>query len=457
MNTRLLLPAILLCSGINLAAQRPNIVCVFIDDMGYSDVGCFAGEAKTPCLDRMAAEGIRFTQFYVNMPICSPSRCALLTGQYPQRWKVTSYLAARKENNQRGMAQWLDPKAPSIARALQSSGYATGHFGKWHLGGQRDVGEAPLISEYGFDESLTNFEGLGDRVLPIMGGVDGRPAKKNGLGVGSEKLGRGKIEWAPRHEVTERFVRRGITFIKKAQEAKKPFFINLWPDDVHSPYSPPAGKAGTGSKRDLYIGVLENMDAQLGVLFDYIRDSETLRTNTVVMIASDNGYEPGAGTAKGFRGFKGLLYEGGIRSPLIMWAPGYQPLNTRGSKNETAIFSSMDINRSLYSIAGISVPAETKLDGEDVKAALLGTAATGRAAPIFWKRPPDRKESFGERNADLAVRDGQWKLLVDLDGTNVQLYNLATDSAEANNLATAQPNIAARLVKLVMDWNTSIP
>jgi uncharacterized sulfatase len=207
----------------------------------------------------------------------------------------------------------------------------------------------------------------------------------------------------------------------------------------------------------LYIGVLENMDAQLGVLFDFIRNNAALRTNTVVMIASDNGYEPGAGTAKGFRGFKGLLYEGGIRSPLIMWAPGYQPLNTRGTRNENAIFSSVDINRSIYSLACISVPTETKLDGEDVKGALLGTATTGRTAPIFWKRPPDRKESFGERNADLAVRDGHWKLLVDLDGTNVQLYNLTTDAAEANNLATTQPDIAARLIKLVMDWNAAIP
>lgn len=446
-----------LATRLSLAAPRPNIVCVFIDDMGYTDIGCFNGAAKTPCLDRMAAEGIRFTQFYVNMPICSPSRCALLTGQYPQRWKITSYLAERQANTKRGMAQWLDPKAPSIARALQASGYATGHFGKWHLGGQRDVGEAPLISEYGFDESLTNFEGLGDRVLPVMGGVDGRPKVKNGLGVGSEKLGRGKIEWAPRHEVTERFVSRSITFMKKAQEAKKPFFINLWPDDVHSPYSPPAGKAGSGTKRDLYVGVLENMDAQLGILFDFIRDNEALRTNTVVMIASDNGYEPDAGTAKGFRGFKGLLYEGGIRSPLMIWAPGYQPKSTWGTKNETAVFSSVDINRSFYSFAEIALPGKDKLDGEDVKETLLGCATAGRHAPIFWKRPPDRKESFGERNADLAVRDGQWKLLTDLGGTNVQLYNLATDPAEANNLATAQPDIAARLSKLVTDWNASLP
>jgi uncharacterized sulfatase len=140
-----------------------------------------------------------------------------------------------------------------------------------------------------------------------------------------------------------------------------------------------------------------------------------------------------------------------------MWAPGYQPQNTRGSKNETSIFSALDINRAFYSIAEISLPAETKLDGEDVKRTLLGTATTGRTAPIFWKRPPDRKESFGERNADLAVRDGQWKLLVDLDGSNVQLYNLTTDAAEANNLATAQPAITARLIKLVMDWNTAMP
>jgi len=153
--------ASLLLGSSQAIAAPPNIVMVFIDDMGWGDFSCFGNQdAQPPNVDRLAAEGIRFSQFYVNAPICSPSRCALTTGQYPQRWKITSYLSNRADNKRRGVANWLDPKAPTLARSLQQNGYATGHFGKWHLGGQRDVDDAPPISDYGFDQSLTNFEGM---------------------------------------------------------------------------------------------------------------------------------------------------------------------------------------------------------------------------------------------------------------------------------------------------------
>ena len=151
-----------------MSASRPNIILVFIDDMGWGDFSCFGNEsAKTPHIDRLAKEGIRFEQFYVNSPICSPSRTAISTGQYPQRWRITSYLSNRNHNDQRGMAQWLDPKAPMLARSLQQNGFATGHFGKWHMGGQRNVDDAPAIRDYGFDASLTNFEGMGPKLLPL--------------------------------------------------------------------------------------------------------------------------------------------------------------------------------------------------------------------------------------------------------------------------------------------------
>ena len=141
-------------SNLLLAKERPNIILVFIDDMGWGDFSCFGNQdASTPHIDRLAKEGISFEQFYVNSPICSPSRVAISTGQYPQRWRISSYLGHRAQNKKRGMAQWLDPKAPMLARFLQNSGYATGHFGKWHMGGQRDVRDAPAISEYGFDQA----------------------------------------------------------------------------------------------------------------------------------------------------------------------------------------------------------------------------------------------------------------------------------------------------------------
>src|SRR3954470_6337786 len=145
------------------APERPNVLFVLIDDMGYRDLSCFGGtRVRTPQIDRLATEGLRFNQFYVSSPICSPSRTALLTGQYPGRWRITSYLDDHALNQRRGIADWLEPKAPSLARTLRDAGYYTAHVGKWHMGGQRDVANAPPITAYGFDRALTTFEGLCD-------------------------------------------------------------------------------------------------------------------------------------------------------------------------------------------------------------------------------------------------------------------------------------------------------
>jgi arylsulfatase A-like enzyme len=269
---RAILSLVILLFASSAAAARPNVLFVLIDDMGYADLTCYGGKGvHTDHIDRMAAEGIRFTQFYVNSPICSPSRTAFTTGQYPARWKITSYLASRAENQKRGIAQWLDPKAPTLARQLQAAGYATGHFGKWHMGGQRDAGDAPLINEYGFDQTLTTFEGLGDRVLPLLDAYDGKPAKKYALG--SDKLGRGNITWMERSKVTSAFVNAAINFMKAAEKADKPFFVDVWPDDVHSPFFPPKALRGDDSKKELYLGVVQATDDQLAPLFDYVRSS----------------------------------------------------------------------------------------------------------------------------------------------------------------------------------------
>ena len=455
--TALFAPVWLLTSGSPaFGADRPNIVMVLIDDMGWADLSCFGNDqVETQHIDRLAAEGIRFTNFYVNSPICSPSRTALTTGQYPQRWKITSFLAHRQANDERGMAQWLDPAAPSLARQLKNAGYATGHFGKWHLGGQRDVGEAPLITDYGFDASLTNFEGLGPRVLPLCDAYDGKPPRKHALG--SDNLGRGPILWEDRSEVTAAFVERTLEFIEQAEADDRPFYVNVWPDDVHSPFFPPPNRRGDESKRSLYLGVLNTMDEQLGALFDYIRESEKLRENTMILVASDNGPEPGAGSAGPFRGSKGTLYEGGIRSPLIVWGPGLIPADKRGTANENAILSSVDLMVSLLSVAGAAKPQGVALDGENVTATLLGKEAGGRRQRIFWRRPPDRPGPRGEDWPDLAVRDGQWKLLVEYDGSAAQLYNLESDPGETNNVAGEHPEIADRLKQAVLAWNAMLP
>jgi len=439
-------------------SKRPNMIVVLVDDLGYADFSSYGNKRViTENLDRLAAEGIRFAKYYVNSPICSPSRTALTTGQYPARWRITSYIDNREMNRRRGMAQFLDTAAPTLARFLSKGGYRTGHFGKWHMGGGRDVGEAPLISEYGFDHSLTQFEGLGDRVLPLFDAHDGTPIRKANLGVASEQLGRGKVTWIDRCQVTRAFVGRALEFIKQAEVDDKPFYVNLWTDDVHSPFFPPKELRGDGSKRALYEGVLKNMDIQLGPLFDYVRGNAKLRNNTLILVASDNGPEPGAGSAGIFRGAKGMLYEGGIRAPLIVWGPGLIPAGKRGTRDEATVLSSVDLVPSLLRLAGIDPRSAANFDGVEMSTALLGKTPATRSKPLFWKRPPDRPGLPEDRWPDLAIREGEWKLLIHEDGSRPQLYNLMRDRSESENLAAQRPEIVERLGKSVRAWNETLP
>src|SRR4051812_13401558 len=146
-------------SGNLLAESKPNIILLLTDDMGYGDVGCYGGNlVPTPNIDRMAREGLRLTQFYVASPVCSPSRTGILTGNYPARWHITNFLQTRAGNRACEQVDFLDPKAPSLARALKNAGYATAHFGKWHMGGGRDVTNAPPFKDYGFDEHASTYE-----------------------------------------------------------------------------------------------------------------------------------------------------------------------------------------------------------------------------------------------------------------------------------------------------------
>ena len=437
-------------------ASRPNFLFILIDDMGYADLSCYGQKAiETPHLDGLAKEGIRFTQFYVNAPICSASRTALTTGREPARWRITSYLASRKENEQRGMVQWLDPKAPTLAHMLHEAGYATGHFGKWHMGGQRDVGDAPLISEYGFDESLTQFEGLGDRLLPLCDAFDGKPPKQYALG--SDKLGRGKITWVDRSKSTSGFAERALQFIQQSERTGKPFYVNLWPDDVHSPFFPPKTLRGDGSKKQLYLGVVKATDDQLAPIIDYVRNSPTLRTNTLIIVASDNGPEPGAGSAGSFRGHKGNLYEGGVREPFIVWGPGLLAEQAKGTVNDTTVIAGVDFLPSLATLAGLKLPVETKADGEDLSTSFLGKNQQKRSKPIFWNRPPDRPGPSDDPWPDLSMRDGNWKLLLMEDGSHPQLYDLAKDPNETRNLESEQPDVVKHLTNELLTWRKSVP
>lgn len=448
----------LLASALLLGAAeptKPNFVFVLIDDMGWGDFSCFGNtEAKTPNIDRLAAEGLRFKQFYVNSPICSPSRCAFMTGQYPQRWRINSFLEFRAANEAKGNAQWLDPQAPSLARTLQAGGYATGHFGKWHLGGQRDVADAPPISAYGFDASLTNFEGMGPKLLPLTSKPGDREPKK--IWADAERLG-GPVTWMDRSKITSGYVDAAVRFIDAAAAKRQPFYVNLWPDDVHSPYFPPLEK-WSPEKHRIYLAVLEEMDRQLGRLFARVRGDPALRDNTVFILCSDNGPEPGAGSAGPFRGHKAQLFEGGLRSSLIVWAPGYMHKERRGAVDERSVFVAMDLAPSLARLAGLSSPAG--LDGADLSATLLGGPAASHPGTICWRRPPDRKNwppALPDAQPDLAIRLGDWKLLCEYDGTKPLLYDLSKDPGETIDLASREPAVVASLSAAILAWHRSMP
>lgn len=442
--------------GADEAKSPPNIILVFVDDMGWADFSCFGnGAASTPHIDALAEEGICFEQFYVNSPICSPSRVAISTGTYPQRWRITSFLDNRLNNKRRGLVNWLNPKAPMLARSLQGAGYATGHFGKWHMGGQRDVKEAPEISAYGFDAYLTNFEGIGAKLLPEITEEDGT---KGRLWKHAQHLGE-PATWMERSEITGGFVDAAIPFMEQAKAAGKPFYVNLWPDDVHGPFYPSYERMKKAKgHRDRYMGVLEEMDAQLERLFDHVKEDPQLRENTMILICSDNGPSKGMHWEVPFKGYKTHLYEGGIRSPLVVWAPGIMDEAWRGTRNTSSVFSAIDLVPSILALTGVDGEQGARYDGEDVSGTLLGNEKASRQEPLFFSRPPDRKEFYGFKNLpDLAVRKGKWKLLCDFDGSRPMLYDLLADPGESKNLAEAHPELREELWKSLLGWYRSIP
>jgi arylsulfatase A-like enzyme len=445
-------------AGQDSAPPRPNVLFILIDDLGYADLSCTGNtDVATNHIDRLAREGTRFTQFYVAAPICSASRVAFLTGQYPGRQRINSYLASRDHNRRAGQPDWLDPAAPSVARLLQQAGYATGHFGKWHLGGGRDVGDAPLPQAYGFDVSLTSFEGLGDRILP-----PGRLSDE------SAQLGRGNVHRVAKHEMTGLFVDRAIEFIRGRRD--RTFYVQLWLDDVHDPHVPAAGDLERFERfssnpyvQKLYA-VLDRTDRELGRLLDVL-DADGLAASTLVLLTGDNGptawpryYDEGLdppGSTGGLRGRKWSLYEGGIRQPLLVRWPGRVPA---GVVNETTVLSAVDFLPTLCGLAGIPRPAGDG-DGEDLSAVLLGQSRE-RSQTLFWEYGRDasylRPGLERDRSPNLAIREGRWKLLMNVDGTDVELYDLRQDPYEQQDRIGDHPETAAELSVRLRAWRATL-
>ena len=431
------------------SALRPNIIFVLTDDFGWGDLGCYGGKfVPTPNIDRMAREGLRFNQFYVASPICSPSRTGCTTGMFPARWKITSYLQTRKGNAECGQADFLDPKAPSLARILKASGYATAHIGKWHMGGGRDVTNAPSIAKYGFDEYVSTWESPNPH--PDI-------TATNWI-------------WSPQDKVkrwdrTAFFVDKTLDFIKR--HPNQPCYVNLWPDDTHTPFVPsPEMKkkfnAGNNTAGELnFKGVLEEYDRQMGRLLNGL-EKAGVASNTLVLFTGDNGPLPTYEQRRtaGLRGSKLSLYEGGIREPLIAWWPGKIPA---GQVNDRTVLTTIDLLPSLCKIGGAAIPGNIAalLNGEDLSQAFFG-AVPMRTQTIYWEYGRNNT-SFAypkptrDRSPNLAIRDAEWKLLVNSDGSGAELYNISVDPKEEKDLAQSKPDIVQLLSNKVLQWRKAQP
>lgn len=429
-------------------AERPNVVVVLVDDFGWGDPSCQGNSiVSTPNIDRLAREGVRFTKGYVAAPICSPSRCGLITGQFPARWRITSYLQTKAGNRACEMADFLDPGAPTLPRLLKETGYATAHIGKWHLGGGRDVTDAPRFAAYGYDLGLGTYESpepavpLGLKTLP-WGPQDGLEPQQ-----------------VPRHDRTRWMVDQALAFFR-ANEGK-PRFVNLWLDDTHTPFVPSAAQVAAArgpddnDQRARYKAVLKALDEQIGRLLDGLKG-----TNTLIVFLGDNGASPPFERERvgALRGQKLSLYEGGVRVPFLAWWPERVPA---GAVNQGTVIATVDLLPTLARLCDARLPDGLVADGEDMSAALLGETPR-RSTPLFWEYGRNAT-SFAypsdahDRSPNLAVRDGPWKLLVNADGTDAQLYDLDNDPTERNNLVAQRPEVARELTAKVLAWRRSVP
>ncbi|MBK1879315.1 sulfatase-like hydrolase/transferase [Pelagicoccus mobilis] len=419
---------------------QPNIILIYVDDMGVGDASYTGGTVQaTPNIDRMAAGGRVYEQFYTASPVCSPSRVAVTTGMYPLRWDINTFLSSRKHNRLCDQSDYLSTEAPTIAKTLQTVGYKTGHFGKWHMGGGRDV-EAPSIGEYGFDEYVSTWESPNpDPALTSTNWI-----------------------WGPddtvkRWDRTSYFVDRTLAFLKKNKGT--PCYVNLWPDDPHSPWV--SGPAELDDKKKGYFDlanlkpVLEDLDVQIGRLLHGLRVLG-LEANTLVLFTSDNGPAPSFERIRtnGLRGVKNSLYEGGISMPFIAYWPGRI---AAGGVDTDSIVSAIDLFPTLSRLGGAELPPEVRFDGEDFGKSLLSGETHKRQEKLFWeygRRNPrfSIPKLEDERSPVLAVRDGDWKCFSSFDGTELELYNLSTDPNETTNLAKENRELAERLQKEMLNW-----
>lgn len=433
--TTLLLLIALGVNAIASAQDRPNIVIIFADDLGYGDLGVYGNPTiRTPNLDRLAAEGMKFTQFYSASGLCTPARAALLTGRYPIRSGMTSDVERVIWPDSR---DGLPPEEITVAEILKAQGYATGMVGKWHLGHR--PGHQPLDS--GFDSYFG---------IPYSNDMNGPP-------VGDPRVTNPRIEYfdvplmrdreiierpAEQATITERYTQESLRFIRAHRD--QPFFLYLAHTQPHVPLFPSESFAGV-SQRGIYGDVVEEIDDSVGRMIQALRD-EGIAENTLVFFTSDNGpwqlYGEHGGSAGPLTGAKGSTWEGGMREPAIAWWPG----TIAAGQVTTAVTSTMDLLPTAAAIAGAELPSDRIIDGQSLMPLLQGAA------------PPAERAFFYYRNASIyAVRKGaykahfvtEWAYRSDNEHTEHDpplLVNLDHDPAEQFDITAEQPNVIADLI-----------
>ena len=422
---------------------RPNIVLIMADDLGWKDLHCY-GNARldTPALDRLAAQGMRFTDAYAAAPVCSPTRAAIMTGQAPARIRLTNHAPGNPDRfslegsnlQEAETVRHLSLSYVTLAERLSAAGYETAHVGKWHLSyvarGNQQVSEPDLRPEHqGFDINIGGCFRGGPPSYFAPYRIPTLKAKQPG-------------EYLP-----ERLADEAIDFIR--QERDRPFFLNWWPYSVHYPME--ARKAliekyrqrkGPGIKNPVYAAMIEAMDTEIGRFLKALDDAG-LTDNTLVIFKSDNGgYD---GDNRPLRGMKGMLYEGGIRIPwFVRWPGKIKP----GSICSVPIIST-DCHPTILEAVGLSPTPNQPMDGTSLIPLLTGKAQLERDS-LFFHYP---NYAFHKRNRmGGVVREGPFKLIKRYGDGSLELYNLTTDIQEGNNLATQLPEQARRLERKLDNW-----
>ena len=414
------------------------MVVIFADDLGYGDLGCYGSPTiRTPHLDRMAAEGMRFTDFYVASEVCSPSRAALLTGRYPIRSGMYGPRRVLFPNSKGG----LPDSEITIAEALKAKGYATAHVGKWHLGIHE--GSRPL--EQGFDLSVG---------LPYSNDMDGRPGLPKGSsgspnppedGWNVPLMRNGEIIEQPAKQtaLTRRYTEEAVKFIESNKQ--KPFFLYMAHSFPHVPlFASPAFKGK--SRAGIFGDAVEELDWSVGEVLDCLR-KQGLAENTLVFFTSDNGpwliMGDQGGSAGPLKDGKGSTWEGGMRVPGIAWMPGrIQPTVS------SVMTQSMDLLPTFLAMAGADKPQGVTLDGEDLSSLLFEGSPLPERPFFFYRGDKLYACRLGEWKAHFKTQTGYGQAKPDLHEPPL-LFHLGKDPSEKRDVAAQYPEVVAQIQKAV--------